>query len=55
MTSKKISTRKLQELDEALEFAYQVDKKLQEFNFSSAQVAEKWQKKVEKNNQKNKY
>jgi hypothetical protein len=47
MKPKEISDRKSQELNEALEFAHQVDKKIQEFNLSSAQVAEKWQKKAE--------
>ena len=47
MKSKEISDRKLQELNEALEFAHQVDSKIQEFNLSSAQVAEKWQKRAE--------
>jgi hypothetical protein len=36
-----------QELDEALEFAQEVDEKIQGFNTSSAQIADKWQKKVE--------
>ncbi|VEP16924.1 hypothetical protein H1P_510027 [Hyella patelloides LEGE 07179] len=38
---------KIRELNEALEFAQQVDQKIQEFNVSSAQVANKWQNKVE--------
>jgi hypothetical protein len=47
MKSKKINDRKLQELNEVLEFAEQVNRKIQEFNLSSAQVAEKWQRKAE--------
>jgi hypothetical protein len=46
-SKKKISDRKSQELDEALKFSQMVDKKIQEFNFDSAQFAEKWQKKAE--------
>jgi hypothetical protein len=42
-----INEQKLQELNEAVEFAKQVDEKIQKFNFSSAQVAEKWQQKAE--------
>lgn len=47
MKSKKINKQKLQELNKALEFAKQVDEKIQEFNLSSARVAEKWQQKAE--------
>ena len=37
----------IKELNEALELAQKVDRKIQNFNDISAQVAEKWQKKVE--------
>jgi hypothetical protein len=47
MKSKEINEQKLQELNEALEFAKQVDRKILEFNLSSARVAEKWQQKAE--------
>ena len=39
-------------LDEALDYAQQVNKKIQEFDFSSGKVAEKWQKKVENQEKK---
>jgi hypothetical protein len=47
MTSQKINNSKKKALDEALEFAQEIDKKLQNFNTSSAQIADKWQKKIE--------
>lgn len=47
MTSPKINNNKMKALDEALEFAQEVEKKIQDFNNSSAQIADKWQKKVE--------
>jgi hypothetical protein len=47
MTSQKTNNNKKKGLDEALEFAQEVDKKMQDFNTSSAQIADKWQKKVE--------
>jgi hypothetical protein len=52
MTLQKINNNKTKALDEALEFAQEVDKKMQDFNTSSAQIADKWQKKVESKVQK---
>lgn len=37
----------MQALDEALEFAEEIERKIQEFNSNSAITAEKWQKKAE--------
>jgi len=48
MTSSRINNDdKKQALGEALEFAKEIEQKIQEFNSDSAKTAEKWQKKVE--------
>lgn len=47
MKPQKINDAKMDELDKALEFAQKVDRTIQEFNASSAKLADKWQKKVE--------
>ncbi|MGK7948155.1 MAG: hypothetical protein AB4368_04955 [Xenococcaceae cyanobacterium] len=47
MKPQKINDTKMHELNKALEFAQEIDKKIQDFNASSAKVANKWQKKVE--------
>lgn len=47
MTPDKAERLKIKELNEALEFAQEIEQKLQEFDISSAKVAEKWQNKVE--------
>ena len=47
MKPQKIEKIDLKELNESLEFAKAIDKKLQEFNHSSEKVAEKWQKRAE--------
>lgn len=52
MTSQKTNNNQKKALEEALEFAQEVDKKIQNFNISSAQIADKWQKKVENQDQK---
>ena len=44
--------QKIEKLNKALNFAQEVDRKIQNFNDSSAKVAEKWQKKVEDRVQK---
>lgn len=47
MTLPETNNKKMQALGEALKFAQEVDKKIQDFNNSSAAIAEKWQKKAE--------
>lgn len=47
MKPQKIDKIDIKELNESLKFAKAIDEKLQEFNKSSAKVAEKWQKKAE--------
>ncbi len=47
MTSQKINNNNKKAVNEALEFAQEVDKKIQDFNNSSTQIADKWQKKAE--------
>ena len=47
MKSHKADKRTIQELNEALDFAKEIDEKLQDFDVSSARIADKWQKKVE--------
>ena len=47
MTPHKAEGLKIKELNEALEFAQEVEHILQEFDVSSAKVADKWQNKVE--------
>ncbi|MGF1542703.1 MAG: hypothetical protein ACFCU5_20060 [Pleurocapsa sp.] len=49
-----INEQKLQELNEAVEFTKQLDEKIQKFNLSSAQVAEKWQQKVQNKDKQDK-
>jgi hypothetical protein len=52
MTSQKINNNKKKALKEALELAQEVDKKIQNFNTNSAQIADKWQKRIENKVQK---
>jgi uncharacterized protein YoxC len=47
MTTQKTNNNKKKALDEALEFAQEIDKKIQDFNTSSAHIADKWQKRIE--------
>jgi hypothetical protein len=47
MKPQKTEELKIKELNEALDFAETIERKIHEFNASSAKVAEKWQKKVE--------
>lgn len=47
MKPQKTEELKIKELNEALELAEEIDRKIHKFNASSAKVAEKWQKKVE--------
>jgi hypothetical protein len=53
MTLPETNSKKMQALDEALNFAQEVDKKIQDYNKSSAEIAEKWQKKAEERTNKN--
>jgi hypothetical protein len=53
VTLPETNSKKIQALNEALKFAQEVDKKIQDFNNSSAQIAEKWQKKAEDKTKKN--
>jgi hypothetical protein len=53
VTLPKINSKKMQALDEALKFAQEADEKIQDFNNSSAEIAEKWQKKAEDKTNKN--
>jgi uncharacterized protein YoxC len=53
MTLPETNNKKMQALDEALKFAQEVDKKIQGFNNSSAEIAEKWQNKAEEKTKKN--
>lgn len=48
MTSSRVNNDKQQSLIEALESAEKIERTIQEFNYSSAKTAEKWQKKAEK-------
>lgn len=47
MKPQKIKKLKIQELNEVLELAQKIDKKIKDFDVSSAKIAEKWQTKVE--------
>lgn len=52
MKPEKTNKLKMQELNEALNFAKEVDNKIQEYDLTSEKVAAKWQKRV--NTRKNK-
>ena len=47
MKPEEVKELKIQELNEALNFAREVDKKIKEYDLASEKVAAKWQKKVE--------
>ena len=47
MKPEQTNNLKIQDLNEALNFAKEVNRKIQEYNLASEKVAEKWQKKVE--------
>ena len=53
MKPQKIKKINIKELNESLKFAQAIDEKLEEFNKSSAKIAEKWQKKAEDKDKKN--
>jgi hypothetical protein len=53
VTLPETNSKKMQALSEALKFAQEVDKKIQDFNKSSVEIAEKWQKKAEEKTKKN--
>jgi uncharacterized protein YoxC len=53
VTLPETNSKKMHALDEALKFAQEVNQKIQDFNNSSAEIAEKWQKKAENKTKKN--
>ena len=52
MKPEEVKELQIQELNEALNFAKEVDEKIKKYNRASEKVAAKWQKKVEEQNNK---